>query len=178
MGDELMDRKGTFTLYDAGLFFVFLLIASTVLSSVISLSYDVDERMVDGEFCENSRRALLASTIRSTSYDCGHGSVIREDMTVRELLLEELYLMENGITTENISYHQHIRKLANGFFKNEGWILHASGNEELIVYKNGLISNTKRMQRRMGDEVRSSSWMGSGYSGEEVQITLYIYDAK
>ncbi len=173
-----MDRKGTFTLYDAALFFVFLLIASTVLSSVISLSYDADERMVDGEFCENSRRALLASTIRSTGYDCSQRYVVREDMSVRELLLEELYLMENGITTENISYHRDVRKLANGFFENEEWMLHASGNEELIVCKNVLISNTKRMQRRMGDEVRSSSWMGSGYSGEEVQITLYIYDGK
>ncbi len=171
------DRRGVFTLYEAGLFFVFLMIASSIISAYATYpSDDFSQRRSFSRYCEESRKAILSATVKETSYSDVSGKVIRKDISVRTLLIEQLFLEKNGIPRENFSYQRDIRRLANGHFR-YNWILRASssGNPDLIIGRNGLIQDLNEMYRLTKGTVTSSSWEEFG-PDDKVEITLYLYE--
>lgn len=177
MGGELIkrDRRGVFTLYEAGLFFVFLIVASSIIAGYVNYPRDdFSQRRDLSRHCEESRKAILSATVKETGYINRNGEyVVRQDVSVRELLLEQLYLEEN-IPRENFSYPDDIRHLANDHFR-YNWILRASSQEHLIIGRNGVISDLHEMQKLTTGTVTSSSWEEEGPDGK-VEITLYLYE--
>lgn len=176
MGCVTINRKGIFTLYEAGLFFVFLIVASTIISTYVNYPGDShNQRSNFSRYCEESRKALLGATIKETYYQDG-GRIFRRDITVRELLIEQIYLETTGIPRQNFSYQQDIRKLANDHFR-YGWILRASSTEgpDLMIGPNGLIVDLNHMDRVTTGTITSSSWEEYGKEGK-VEITLYLYE--
>ncbi len=178
MGGELIrgDRKGIFTLYEAGLFFVFLLVASSIISAYnLYPMDDFTQRKDFSRHCEESRKAILSATVKETGYIDRNGEyVTRNDISVRHLLMEQLYLEESGIPRHNFSYPDDIRRLANRHFR-YNWILRASSQEHLIIGKNGFITDLHEMHRSTTGTVTSSSWEEEGPEGI-VEITLYLYE--
>ncbi len=163
-------------MYEAGLFFVFLIIASSIISAYAVYPLDdFNQRRDLSRHCEESRKAILSATVKETGYVNRNGEhVIRQDISVRHLLLEQLYLEENGVPRENFSYPDDIRRLANGHFR-YNWIIRASSQEDLIIGNNGLIEDVNEMHRVTSATVTSSSWEEEGPDGK-VEITLYLYE--
>ncbi len=172
------DGRGVFTLYDAALFFVFLIVASSIISAYSSYpSDDFTSRKNFSTYCHEARKALLGATVEETDYTGVDGNVVvRRDISVRILLLEQVYLEGRGVPRENFSYHRDIRILANRHFR-YNWVLRASSDNapDLIIGRHGLIDGVGEMLNRMGGAVTSSSWWEEGLDGR-VEITLYLYE--
>ncbi len=172
------NKRGVFTLYEAALFFVFLIIASSIISAYASYpGEDFNTRKNFSRYCEESRKALLGATIEETGYISKEGQeVIRRDVTVRMLLLEQIYLEGIGVPRENFSYQHDIRILANRHFR-YNWILRASsdGTPDLIIGRNELFDSVDDMQDRLSGNATSSTWSDEGFEGR-VEITLYLFE--
>lgn len=171
------NKKGVFTLYDTVLFFVFLLIASSVISAYSAYPRDTDDgRIRFSDYCHGSRQALLGATLRETSYtDLDGNEVIRRDVTVRMLILEQLYLESIGIPRKNFSYPEDISDLANRHL-GDSWMLRASmeGLPDLVIDRRGLVDGISDSRSNLTGSVTSSTWQDEGYEGR-VEITLYLY---
>ncbi len=172
------DKRGVFTLYEAALFFVFLMIASTIISAYSNYpGDDFNSRRNFSRYCDESRKALLGATVEETGYIGLTGQeVVRMDVSIRMLLLEQIYLEGIGVPRENFSYQHDIRLLANRHFR-YNWILRASsdGVSDLIIGRNGLIHDVEAMRSRLSGTVTSSSWSDEGLEGT-VEITLYLFE--
>ena len=169
------DIQGTFTLYDAGLFFVFLMIASSLVTVyAFRTSRTVDERLSNAEYCEDARKAFLSATIPRTRYDHNGEEVFRKDMSVRALLLEQVYLENRGIARENFSYVEDIRRLGNEQFE-ELWGIVVDGQDpdELVFCSRGIRSDRGSLKDHLGEDVITSSWREDGLGGREVEIIFY-----
>ncbi|MGM0406027.1 MAG: hypothetical protein ACQEQM_07800 [Thermoplasmatota archaeon] len=173
----IFDRKGIFSLYDAVLFFVFLMIAASVLTVYSSNRLDtIQERSYSQDYCEHTRRAILSSTIPDTGYNYSQGFVNRTDMTVRALLIEQLYLESLGIERENFTYTENISEMVNDHIqKRYDWYLEVSSDftEDMVISSDGLVENTD-FKENLDNDVLSSSWFEEGLREEKIIITLYL----
>lgn len=171
------DDRGVFTLYEAGLFFIFLLIASSIISAYSMYPTEsAQDRSSFSQYCNDSRRAFLSSTIEETTYRTGEGRVERTDLSVRSLLIEEVFLENEGIPRENFSFADDIIRLGNAHFE-YGWVLRVSSNytDDLIIWEGGLIEDVDTMKNKMGDDFTCSSWMEDGLENDKLEITLYLF---
>lgn len=169
------DDSATFTLYDAGLFFVFLIIASSLITvNTLNIDSEIDQRRIEAKYCENGRSAFLTATIPSTGYNHEGKDITRKDLSVRALLLEQIYLEKNGVPRENFSYPSDIAELGNKQFGDE-WALKISpqNHDDLRIYSHGTASSTQTLKNRLGDDMISSSWEEDGLSDKKVEITFY-----
>lgn len=176
-GGMILDKKGVFSLYDAVLFFVFLIIASSILT-VYSGSRvgTLQERSYTRDYCEHTRSAILSSTIPDTGYYDTYGFVNRTDMTVRGLLIEQVYLESFGVARENFTYADDISQMVDAHIEDRyDWFLQTSTNlsEDMVISKRGLEENID-LKSRLGDDVVSSSWYEEGLREEKIIITLYL----
>ncbi|MFW6040990.1 MAG: hypothetical protein ACOC85_04060 [Thermoplasmatota archaeon] len=173
----MRSNEGVFTLYDAVLFFVFLIIASSFLLICVSPTFEKPrDRRMSFDHCEKTRRAILSSTIEYTSYIQGNENISREDITVRRLLLEQMYLEKKGIARRNFSYNEDISNLINRHIDNRTWLLIVTtcGNEDLIIGKDGMMDIDDDISSVLGLDYVSSSWKEIGIDGEEVEIIFYL----
>ncbi len=173
----IFDKKGVFSLYDAVLFFVFLMIAASILTVYSSNRLDtIQERSYSQDYCRHTRRAILSSTIPNTGYNHDQGFVNRTDMTVRALLIEQIYLESLGIERENFTYAEDISKMVNDHIQNRyDWYLEVSTDftEDIVINSGGLVENTDHREN-FGNNVLSSSWFEEGLREEKIIITLYL----
>jgi len=173
----IFDKKGVFSLYDAVLFFVFLMIAASVLTVYSSNRLDtIQERGYSQDYCQHTRRAILSSTIPDTGYNHSQGFVNRTDMTVRGLLIEQIYLESLGIQRENFTYAEDISEMLNGHIQERyDWYLEASTDftEDIVISSDGLVENPD-FKGNLGNDVLSSSWYEEGLREEKIIITLYL----
>jgi len=171
-----MNRKGVFSLYDAVLFFVFLLIASSVLTFYTSTNIDrIEERDHLSDYCRKTRRAILSSTIPETGYHYSEGYVNRTDITVRRLLIEQVQLESSGIDRENFSYAEDISRLIDQHIsERHNWFLQVSSasTEDILIGEQGLLEETD-LQKHLGNDVVSSSWYEEG---TDIMISFYLSD--
>ncbi|MGM0510696.1 MAG: hypothetical protein ACQESD_06175 [Thermoplasmatota archaeon] len=169
------DSQGTFTLYDAGLFFVFLMIASSLVTVyAFKTNSTIDERLSKAEYCEDARSAFLSANIPSTGYDTGQGYVERKDASVRALLLEQIYLEEKGIPRDNFSYPSDISELGrNQFGKGWGILVSKDGSDDLIINFKGASSDLYSLKRSLGEDFTTSSWKEDGLEGKSVEIIFF-----
>ncbi len=176
-GGMILDRKGVFSLYDAVLFFVFLMIAVSVLTVYSSNRLgDLQERSYSRDYCEQTRRAVLSSSIPETGYTYSQAYITRTDMTVRALLIEQVYLEGLGIERENFTYAEDISSMLDNHIKDRyDWYLEVSANftEDLVIGSGGHV-DVNDFRGYFGAEVISSSWYEEGLKEEKISITLYL----
>ncbi len=169
------NRKGTFTLYDAGLFFVFLMIASSLIAVFFSSNdTNVDDRLRKAEYCENARRAFLSSTIPSTGYDTGQRYVERKEASVRTLLLEQMFLENKGIPRDNFSYPNDISELGENQFQDDwGLVVCADGSDDIVIDHTGVAPDLFSLKKTLNEDFVASSWKEDGLDSKSVEIIFY-----
>ncbi len=171
------DLKGTFTLYDASLFFVFLLIASSVL--VLYVNYPMENEEPDymsRNNCNSTFKALLSSTIEETSY-IDQERIIRRDLTVRKLLLEQIYLLREGIPLGNFSYDSDIREMIKNHVEGRHrWTLkvrYLDLERTLSLNRTGTVLSTETEQR--SSDLTVSDITTVGIDGRKVLLSYLIF---
>jgi hypothetical protein len=115
------DRKAQSSLFDALIFFVLMMIASSVIfvySTMLSQSQDISEREEMRIYAENTRDVVMDATLNETWYEDINGEIIRKppgDTTIRNLILEEMLLMNSGVPRENfmLGYEKDIKLILN-----------------------------------------------------------------
>lgn len=173
----MLDDRGTFTLYDASLFFIFLIIASSIFSVYsVNLYSGLDDRAERADYCDYTRQAILSSTVRETDYIYENETIFRRDFSVRYLLIEQVYLESCGVERENFSYSDDISQLVRGHMEEEKWYLVVSSplTEELVIGRDGIKGGG--VDRVSDRDLITSSCLEEGFGDERVEIIFYLYD--
>lgn len=173
----MMRDRGTFTLYDALLFFVFLMMASAILSVYAGYpSQGEFQRSTLYNQCMETRRAVMSSTIPVTYYELDETRIYREDLSVRQLLLEQVYLEMNGVPRESFDYPWTIRSLVNGHTEHN-WAMSISCGvlDDLIIYRGGVRHDISDIRSLFRGNTVSSGFVETGLCGENIHITFYIF---
>ncbi len=99
------NERGQSSVYDAMIFLSIMLVASTLITAVSTHLLRADEVRGFEELEKYSIRyanAVLSSTVPSASYKDSVGSnVTSSDISVRDMVIEELVLLRSGISEEN-----------------------------------------------------------------------------
>lgn len=119
------DESGQSALFDAVMFLVIMIMASgliQVFSSQYSQDVDIIEREDMQAYMRDTAEVVFGATLRSTWYEDAQGQIINKppgDTTVLNLILEELYLLDNGVPKENfaLGYEKDIKILARNLMK-------------------------------------------------------------
>ena len=167
---------GNFTLYDAVLFFVFLLIASSIIGYYGNHTSDIyTERNLSSDFCDDARKAILSSTVNETSFNSSSGVVIKEDESIRNLLIEQMYLEKHDIERDNFSFSDDIVDLVNNHIKSKIWIIKviSEGTDDLVLWKKGEIDPDIEISKILGHDFVASTFKEDGIEGD-VEISLYL----
>jgi|GEM_PF-5117575 len=170
-------NDGVFTMYDAVLFFVFLLLATAVLSVYATFPSDGDHQgRISMGRCMETRRAVLASTISETYYNDGESEIVRRDISVRALILEQIYLEREGVPRDNFSYPNDIRVLVNRHL-DDHWALSvsSSGIDDLIIHRGGITDDIGDISGRFRGETISSELVDTDLADLDVEIVFYIF---
>jgi len=133
------DERGQSALFDAVMFLIVMIIASSLVQ-IYSSQYSKDVDLLESEdmhaYNRETAETVLGATLNSTWYEDKDGQEFTKppgDTTVLSLILEELYLMDDGVPKENfvLGYEQDIKILIRnlvtlqchfslqGFYKNE-----------------------------------------------------------
>jgi len=170
-------NEGVFTLYDGVLFFVFLLIASTILSAYIMYPSNSDHRQtITYNKCMETKRAIMSATIPVTSYQDAGVTYYRENHRVRNLILEMVYLIDEGISRENFTYLKDITSLINGHL-DVYWALSIDSTsiENFVLHRNGISEDFDSVRRGYDGNIISAGSVEFGLENEEVNIIFYIF---
>lgn len=169
-------NRGTFTLYEACFFFVLLMLASSMISVYYLYPKSVGGTRGDfGAYCEDSRRAFLEATISETYYVYEDEKIYRNDLSVKDLVIEFIYLEEDGIERENITYGRDIIALGRKHFE-DLWLLRAvsESGTELRLSNRGISDGGSSIYSSTEGEYSSSSWKEIGMDGGTIEITLFL----
>lgn len=170
------DRDGSFTLYDAVLFFLFLVIASTILMTYASESRTNDIDSIDKEYYETTRKAVLSSTVPETFFIHDDQKVVRKDHSIKNLLLEQFLLEQNGVPRSNFSYGSSICDTVNEHIKDDhSWFIRLhSSYHTLIIDSDGYVGSDT-FEDKLDDNTVSSSSTITDYDGNPIEITFFLY---
>lgn len=103
------DRRAQASIFDAFMFFIIMLIASTlvfVFSTQAMQTQEVIGREGMMRFTDESMQALLQSTVHEAWYHDNHGNKITKppgSTNINDLIFEELALLDDGIPRENFT---------------------------------------------------------------------------
>ncbi len=170
------NRRGSFTLYDAVLFFVFLVIASTILMTYASESSSNDIDKIDKGYCETTRKAVLLSTVQETYFIYNNENVTRKDFTVKNLLLEQFIMELKGIPRNNFSYDHNICPIINNHIRDDcSWFIRFhSSYHDLTIGDEGYVK-PDTFKEKLGENTVSSSSTMSDHEGNPIEITFFLY---
>lgn len=170
------DRIGSFTLYDAVLFFLFLVIASTILMTYASESRSNDIDSIDNEYCETSRKAVLSSTVPETHFIHDDKRIVREDYSIKNLLLEQFLLEENGVSRSNFSYGSSICEIVNDHIRDGySWFIRLHSSYHTLIIGNDGYVRSDAFDERLDENTVSSSSTITDYEGNSIEITFFLY---
>jgi hypothetical protein len=179
----MISDNGQIAVYDAILFFVIITIASTVIftqSSYIVGGGEDLERQYMIEYTHNVKDILLKSTIKIAWYtDSDGGRIDITDSTVYNLVIEEFYLLNNGIKQKNLtdgienSINSTLRNLVE---KGYHYLLYCTYVDKTSSRPVLSVSDGNYKIENLPLERYSSSWRSntSVLSGD-VEITLFIW---
>lgn len=176
------DSKGQLSVYDALIYFAFLLIATTILS-FYSFEMEENREFVNDmnltNYCEDTRSSVMRTTIDKTSYKNKTGVVIyRRNKTVESLMLEGLYLIEEGIKKENVEFFDDIDLLVSNLIRNDlEWLITAEydGESIIISYKEISYSNIDNALNSIKGNLYSSSWREPMIKEKEGTVSFNFY---
>ncbi len=167
------DEKGQSTLFDAVMFLIVIIIASSLVQ-IYSTQYSKDVELLESEdmhaYNRETAEAVLGATLNSTWYETKDGHVITKppgDTTILSLILEQLYLMDDGVPNENfvLGYEQDIKILIRnlvtlqyhyalqGFYKNE------TKNEGYNIFISDIVPNYVTKEEVIQDQTDYSASM-------------------
>lgn len=170
------DREGSFTLYDAVLFFLFLVIASTILMTYASESRSNDIDSIDNEYCETSRKAILSSTVPETHFIHDDEKVVREDYSIKNLLLEQFLLEKNGVPRINFSYDSSICDIVNEHIRDDySWFIRLHSSYHTLIIGNDGYVGSDTFEEGFDENTVSSSSTMTDYDGNSIEITFFLY---
>lgn len=101
------DEEGQASLFDAVMFFVIMLIASTLIFVFSNQAFQTQEVIGREDmmtYTEDTRAAILQSTLHETWYEDNNGTKIVKppgSTNINDLLMEELALLDDGLSQEN-----------------------------------------------------------------------------
>jgi hypothetical protein len=104
----ISDGKGQSALFDAVMFLVIMIIASSIISvfaDQFSKDAALSQRDELMDYAMDTSEAVFGATLNSTWYEDEDGNIITRppgDTKVMNLILEELYLIRAGIPPENL----------------------------------------------------------------------------
>lgn len=176
------DTKGQLSVYDALIYFAFLLIATTILS-FYSVEMEKNREFINdldlSDYCEDTRKTVMRCTVWETNYtDPSGNKIIRNNITVESLLLEGLNLMNEGVEKKNISYYDDIYELASNLIRNDfEWLITAryKGTYIIISYNSSTFSNPDAAVNSMDGDVYSSSWGEPMIKEKEGTVSFNFY---
>lgn len=162
---------GQLSLYDALLYFMILLVATTSLF-FYTLEMERSHGFLKSEdmanICEEARHSIMRSTIPETSYtDINGNTILRKNSSVESLIMEKFSLIDDGVERTNISYIQDIYAELNEFFRDEyHWGLIAKyGGESISISNVG--EYPMDSLEDMGVSIYTSSWSKEMIRGKE-----------
>lgn len=179
------DKKGQLGIFDAILFFIIIIIASSVLFiySLTSVQETgVRSRMLS--YTDNTMTVLMRSTVNGTWYIDKSGNNISKppgNTNIQYLLLEEFSLQDDGVPANNFTggYEKNIKTIAENLIHPDyHYALHAtytnttSGRVYTVFISDSINDLSKLPDERFSSSV--SIPMINDKSGE-VQIALYIW---
>ncbi len=162
------DEKAQASLFDALMFFTVMLIASMLIfifSSQTLQTQEVISREDMMRYTEETREALLQSTVYETWYFDIHGNKIMKpsgSTNINELLLEELALLDDGLPRENFEdgYEQDIQRTMDRLVgAGYGYAIEASyTNESNGITYDIFISRVDSIDDISNRDVATSQW--------------------
>ena len=173
------------SLLDAMLFFVIMLITSSLFLQIGITMSDSAELIRDqqsAEYNDYARLAWMRSSIPKAEYTDALGIPhIRNDLSVQYLIMEEFYLMKDeGIEPENIRFNEMIHDQANFIVEPiYEWAFWAeSGNIKLSMNRTSINTepNFEDFKDELGYGVHASSWSSLMFGGNgEIKMHFYTW---
>jgi hypothetical protein len=105
----ISDSKGQSALFDAIMFLVIMIIASSIISvfaDQFSKNAALSQRDELMDYARDTSESVFGATLNSTGYEDEDGNIITRppgDTKVMNLILEELYLIRAGLPSENFA---------------------------------------------------------------------------
>lgn len=167
------DEKAQSALFDAVIFLIVMVIASSLIS-IYSSQYSKDVELIEREdlqlYTRETAEVVLGATLNSTSYEDINGQIISKppgDTTILSLLLEELYLLDDGVPKVNfvLGYEQDIKTLirnlvtTNHHFALQGFYKNESKNEGYNVFISDIVPNYQTKEEAILDQTDYSQLM-------------------
>ncbi|UCE36078.1 MAG: hypothetical protein JSW00_11020 [Thermoplasmata archaeon] len=160
------DEKGQSAFFDAIIFLVIMIIASSLIhiySSHFSKDVDLIERQDMIIYNRQTAEVVLAATLHSTWYEDINGEIITKppgDTTVLNLIIEELYLMDDGVPKWNfvMGYEKDIKKLIGNLilssyhFALQGYYLNETKNEGYSIFISDIVPNYDTKDKAQNDK--------------------------
>ena len=113
------DEYGQSALFDAVMFLLVMIIASSIISIYSGQSVrdmEISEQEVTHAYCRETAEVVLGATLNSTWYeDINRNIIIKPpgETKVLSLIMEELYLLDEGVPNKNfvLGYEQDVKTL-------------------------------------------------------------------
>lgn len=160
------DGKAQSALFDAVMFLIVMIIASSLIH-IYSNQYSKDVELTDREdmmvYNRDTAEVVLGATLNSTWYIDINSEIVSKppgDTTVLGLILEELYLMDDGVPKQNfvLGYEHDIKVLmrnlitSNYHFALQGFYENVSKDEGYGVFISDMIPNYETKEEVMLDQ--------------------------
>lgn len=104
-----MDERGQSALFDAVIYLVIMIVASSLIAVYASQylrDVELSENQDMMDYCRDTSEVIIGATLNFTWYEDINGNIVQKppgDTTVLNLLLEELYLLDDGVPEENFA---------------------------------------------------------------------------
>ncbi|UCE73449.1 MAG: hypothetical protein JSV56_10515 [Methanomassiliicoccales archaeon] len=147
------DEGGQSALFDAVMFLIVMIIASSLIQ-IYSSQYSKDVELITREdmmdYTRETAEVVFGATLNSTWYEDIQGDIIEKppgDTTVLNLILEELYLLDEGVQKHNfvLGFENDIKVLLRNLvnpvyhFALQGTFFNESKNQEYMVFISDIV---------------------------------------
>jgi hypothetical protein len=161
---------GQSALFDAVMFLVIMIIASSIISvfaEQFSKDAALSQRDEMMEYAMDTSEAVFGATLNSTWYEDEDGNIITRppgDTKVMNLILEELYLIRAGIPPENfvLGYERDIQMLIENLvtssyhFAITGKYTRYNRDTDIEVFISDIVPNYSAKEEAKSDTIDSS----------------------
>jgi hypothetical protein len=160
------DDKGQAALFDAVIFLVIMIIAASlvsVLANQYSKETDLTAREAMMDYAREASTVVLGATLNSTYYEDVSGQRITKppgDTKVMNLILEELYLLNFGLSKECfiLGYNHDIKVIirnlvtSNYHFALQGTFTNESTNKDYLVFISDIVPDYETKEKFRSDK--------------------------
>jgi hypothetical protein len=161
-----MDECGQSALFDAVIYLVIMIVASSLIAVYASQylrDVELSENQDMMDYCRDTSEVIMGATLNSTWYEDINGDIVQKppgDTTVLNLLLEELYLLDDGVPEDNfaLGFEKDITTLGRNLVTpNYHFALSATYNNmdtetEFTVFISDIVPDYETKEEARGDD--------------------------